>query len=152
MGNAIFGQVGNGATGTISLRVTQSPAGLVWTDGTISSNTLVLQVNYPTTVANQVAHATLTMIDPGEYTGYGPNARQRWRFYVFNIIFQHMTSGLHISGPDGIAIYPTMANTIRWDQLPAGYPSGQVSAFIQYFDQNSVFIGTGTLVLSIARP
>ena len=122
------------------------------TNGTIISDTLVLQVNYPAAASDQRAHATLTMIDPGEYTGFGPNARQQWRYYVFNRVFEHMTSGLHTSGADGIAIYPTMANTITWAQLPAGYPSGQVCAFIQYFDPNGVLIGSSSLILSIARP
>lgn len=155
--NAIFVEVGNGDTVGFGLYVTRPPGattGWVWTDGTISSDTLALQVNYPTAVAGQTAHATLTMIDPGPFPGVpsGPDARALWRNLVFGKIFQPMVITMHPSGPDGIGLYPTMTNWPRWELLPTGYPSGQVEAIIEYYDQNSTLIGSSTLVLSVARP
>lgn len=151
-GGPIFGEVGNGQTGSIGLRVILGPAGLVWSNDAGASETLVLQATFPTPASNQIAYATLTMIDPGPYTGTGPNVTLRWRMLVFNKIFGALATTYHPTGPDGIAIFPIRANWISWDLLPTGYPSGAVSASIQYFDQTNTLIGASTLVLSVARP
>jgi hypothetical protein len=153
-GTPSFGGVGSGGTSAVGLRVVVGPSGAFeWTGGTSIAPTLVLQVNFPAAAAGQTTFATLTMNDPGPYTGHGRNARHEWRRLVFDKIFAGMISTPgHPTGPDGIAVYPTRAVDINWAQLPAGYPSGQVTADLQFFNATGTLVATSTLVLSVARP
>ena len=139
-GGTVFGAVGNGATGSVGLRVVDLGSGLEWANSAGSSGSLFLQLDFPSGVTGK-AYATLTMEDPGTAV-FGCRAQQRWRSEVFDRIFKTV----EVSGA-------IRASHIRWPQLCAGYPSGRVSAVIQYFDsRNNAPIGSSTLVLSVARP
>lgn len=151
-GSANWGVVGNGDVVTVGLAVNVVNGVYQWGNGGTNSQTLVLQGNFPTATAGQTAHATITIVDPGPYTGVGPNAPQMWRQFVFNKIFGVLQGGTHPSGADGITIYPTQATDIRWDSLPAGYPSGTAQADLQFFDAGGNLIGTSTLLLTVSRP
>jgi len=151
-GSPNYGAVGNGGSTNVGLAVVLQAGVLVWSSGGSFSETLVLQSSFPTAVAGQITHASITLSDPGPYTGVGPNARQQWRILVFNRIFGTLLGGTHPTGPDGIAIYPTRAGDIQWSQLPAGYPSATATAVLQFFDANQNLIGTSSLTLTISRP
>lgn len=143
---------GNGGSGTLGVSVVRENGVWVWRSGGNNFSVLVLQANFPVAASGQKVIGTVSMIDPGPYTGVGPNARQRWMIQVFNVVLGVMRGVGQPTGADGISIHPTAVNAINWDLLPAGYPSGSAQVDLEFFDAGQNLIGTSTLLLTIARP